>query len=131
MTFGMMCCRMTRRREAPRACTASTYTFSFTDRAADRTTRATRGMTGIEMAITTFYTARPSELQPVVAVVRVVGRQQFREEGQDQHPQNDQRAHGADRLRPDELRHLFRAGEARRQFCRCPGVGQPDVRRHG
>jgi len=31
---------------APSACTASTYTCSFTDKAADRTTRATRGMTG-------------------------------------------------------------------------------------
>src|SRR2546426_1083876 len=124
MMFGMMCCRMTRRREAPRACTASTYTCSFTDRAADLTTRATRGMTGIEMAITTFCTAGP-RIDAMARARISCGK------GHAQHPENDQRPHGAERLRPDELGHLFGDGEARRQFRRRRRMGQLEIRRHG
>src|ERR1700704_6954161 len=59
MALGRMCWTMTRRHEAPTEVAASTYGFSLTDRAADRPIRAARGMIGMVMAITTFWTAGP------------------------------------------------------------------------
>src|SRR5215470_2997615 len=57
ITLGRMCCRITRRHEAPSELAASTYWFSFTDSAVARTTRAARGMMGMAIATTTFCTA--------------------------------------------------------------------------
>ena len=59
--------------------------------------------------------ARPGELRRVVGLVRVVRRERSREQGDEQHPDDDQRTDGAERLRPDELHRLLTDAEARRQ----------------
>ena len=60
MVLGRMCRNAMRRCRTPSARAASTYCISRMDRTLERMTRAARGMIGIEMAMTTLWSAGPS-----------------------------------------------------------------------
>ena len=59
MTFGTMCRRMMRDAPKPQARAASTYGTSRITSAAERTTRAQRGISGMVMAMMTLCTPVP------------------------------------------------------------------------
>src|SRR2546425_8148963 len=78
-----------------------------------------------------YTTLFRSELQGVITPIGVIGSERLREEGHEDHYENDQRAPGTQRLRPDELQHLLAEGEPRRQGYRGRRVGERVVGGHG